>query len=119
MILCPSYEVLLPGLQASSSINQLGRKEIIVYVTPKGEKQSTIIHSKENGKALIEKMDFDCCEIENVEIDFENSLCSFQSHAKIDEHIPQLLKNILSGFWIQYHSESIAFFTYKKPNKNP
>lgn len=118
-ILCPSYEVLLPGLNTSSSINQFGKKEFLVYVTPKGKKYSSIIQSKENGKALIGKMFFDCCVLENIEIDFEGNLCSFFSHTKVDEKIPQLLKNILSGFWIQYHTESIAFFTYPRPNKNP
>jgi hypothetical protein len=115
LILCPLYEVLLPGLHASSAINKSGYKEFLVYVTPKGEKQSTIIQSTGNGKASIEKMTFDCCEIENVEFDFDNNLCSFQSHAKIDDNIPLLLRNILSGFLIQYHPESIAFFTYRKP----
>lgn len=107
----------MPGLYKSSSINQYGHKEFLVYVTPKGEKHSTIIESKENGKALIEKLYFDCCEIESIEIDFENNLCSFTSHSKIDAQLHQLLRDILSGFWIQYHAESIAFFTYRRPKR--
>jgi len=115
LILCPSYKVLLPGLYKSSSTNQYGHKEFLVYVTPKGEKHSTVIQSKEDGKAIIEKLYFDCCEIEEIEFDFENNHCTFVSHSKVDEKLPQLLKDILSGFWIQYHSESIAFFTYRRP----
>ena len=119
MILCPLYEVLLPGLDTSSSINSLGNKEFLIYVTPKGEKQTTVIQSIGNGKALIEKMDFDCCEIKDVEIDFEKNLCSFYSQAKLDENIPLLLKNILSSFWIQYPSKTMPPLTPARPPKNP
>ncbi|MET1014338.1 MAG: hypothetical protein ABWX61_07495, partial [Paenisporosarcina sp.] len=111
LIVCPHFEVQLPGLKKNSNINRFGRQEFLVYVTPRGKKKSTIVQCSGNGKALIKRISFDCCEIVNVEIDFINSICSFESNSKLDDQIPALLKNILSGFLIQYHSESIAFFT--------
>lgn len=117
LIVCPRYEVQLPGLKKSSMKNQFGRQEFLVYVTPQGKKKSTIVQCKENGKAFIHMMTFDCCTIQNLEIDFTKSICSFESNSKLDDQIPALLKNILSGFLIQYHAESIAFFTCGRPKK--
>jgi hypothetical protein len=109
--------VQLPGLKKSSKKNQFGRQEFLVYVTPQGKKKSTVVQCRGNGKAYIQRISFDCCDILNVEIDFIRSICSFESNSKLDDEIPALLKNILSGFLIQYHTESIAFFTYGRSNK--
>lgn len=117
LIVCPRYEVQLPGLEKSSKRNQFGRQEFLVYVTPKGKRKSTIVQCKGNGKAIIHMMNFDCCTIKNLEIDFTNSICSFESNSKLDDQIPALLKNVLTGFLIQYHTQSIAFFTCGRPEK--
>lgn len=117
MIVCPRYEVQLPGLKNSSNLNHFGRQEFLVYVTPKGKRRSTLVQCRENGKAFIQRISFDCCELLNVEIDFFNSFCSFESNSKLDHEIPALLTNILSGFLIQYHSQSIAFFTCGRSRK--
>lgn len=117
LIVCPRYEVQIPGLKKSLKKNQFGRQEFLVYVTPKGKRKSTIVQCKANGKAIIHMMKLDCCTIKNLEIDFTRSICSFETNSKLDDQIPALLKKILTGFLIQYHTNSIAFFTCGRPEK--
>jgi hypothetical protein len=110
--------VQLPGLIESSKKSRIERQEYLVYLTPQGKKESTIIQCKVNGKAYIKKMYFDYCDISDVEIDFIRSICSFESNSKLeDDQIPAFLKNILCGFLIQYHAECYAFFTYGRTSK--
>ena len=115
-LLCPSYEIVLPGLQQSTKFKQKGQ-EFLLYVTPNGERKSAIIVSNNNGKALIGSLSFDSFEIEDLHIDFINSKCSFTYKESLGKDLATTIQNILLGFFIQYHEQSIAFITYRKKKK--
>jgi hypothetical protein len=103
-------------LQQSTKFKQNGQ-EFLLYVTPNGERKAAIIVSNNNGKALIERLSFDSFEIEDLHIDFINNKCSFTYKETLGMDIATTIQNILLGFFIQYHEQSIAFITYRKKKK--
>ena len=89
-------------------------KEFLLYVTPNRERKAAIVVSNKIGKAFIERLTFDTFEIEDLHIDFINNKCSFSYNENHETQVTSSIQNILLGFFIQYHEQSIAFFTYRK-----
>ncbi|WP_342542155.1 hypothetical protein MHH33_14570 [Paenisporosarcina sp. FSL H8-0542] len=103
----------MPRLQSTKCKQK--DQEYILYVTPNGERKAAIIVSNKIGKAFIERLTFDSFEIEDLHIDFLNNKCSFTYNENhLETEVVSNIQNILLGFFIQYHKQSIAFFTYRK-----
>jgi len=96
--------------------NQFGQ-EFLLYITPSGKRKSAVISSNEEGIARIKRMTLDSIELLDISFDFFNDKCTFTCPEPAGKDVPASIQHILSGFLIQYHPQSFAFFTYRKPKK--
>ena len=112
-MICPSYEVILPGLQQLELISQFGQ-EYLLYFSHTGERKVAVIKSNDKRFMRIERMIIDFIEIEDILIDFSQHKVKFRCNEPIGT---TYIQYILEGLLIQNHERSFGFFTYYRRKK--